>query len=87
MDDTDNNVDSSIRLATVTKIDLSQPSNVNEIIEWIRGHEEKGNAFRMIVMMEGEDEVIRTKAINLLKRDYSHWLLKELVELFGDKNE
>ena len=52
---------------------------VDEIIEWIKGHNGDGNIQKMIVVIEDAEGEVRSRNVKVLNRDYTHYLLRELV--------
>ena len=59
-----------------------QNVSVEDMVEWIRSHEADGNIKKMSVVIEADDGVVYSKAINLKHKDYVYFLLKELIDVF-----
>jgi len=62
-------------------------TTVDDIIKWIREHEQNGNIDRMAVVFEDKDRKVYSQNINLRNRDYAYFLMQEMFGLMiGDDN-
>jgi len=60
-------------------------TSVDDIIDWIRAHNEDGNIAKLSVVFEDIDGATYSNSINLKNKDYAYFLMQELTSLFLEK--